>query len=204
MVPYQHSTWAWFARTATHSALRVGFWYENTAQQSTAQHSTRHSTRHSTAHSTAHRSNGRSDHGAASHHQRLRGLWLVYVCCCFYPLLLRLLAIVDRIQKHHRTRIYCDDHTIMFVFRCPLTSSRVAQSLDLHYFSRHYDVHQLRICTVQYQRISVLIRYAHHMRDSTITGEGHITISACAIHLPLTKIKIQRPPGRSCEMFTST
>lgn len=67
---------------APHSALRVGFWYENTPQHTAAQHG------------TAHRST--VDRITVPHHQRLRGLLLVYVCCCLCPLRLRLLATVDR------------------------------------------------------------------------------------------------------------
>lgn len=122
--------------------LRVGLWHEDTAQHQR---------------SMADRITARR-----TQHQRLRA------ACCSYmyaavSVRFCFASWQELTENHHRTRIYCDDHIRI---GCSLTSPR-GSSLDLHYFSRHCDVHQLRICTVSTHQ-NVL------MRDGTliICGTG--------------------------------
>lgn len=70
-VPCLRCTWAWFARASCWLVAR--------------------------RHRAAPAQYGRSDHGAPhAAPATTRGLLLVYVCCCLCPLLLRLLARIDR------------------------------------------------------------------------------------------------------------
>jgi hypothetical protein len=59
-----------------------------------------------------------------------------------------------------------------------------------YFICRHRDVH-LATHLAPYRRINVLIRYGTLIICGTVQSPGpdSITISACAIHLPLTKVK---------------
>lgn len=142
-VPCLRCTWAWFARALCWLAAR--------------------------RHRAAPAQHGRSDHGAPhAAPATTRGLLLVYVVYAAVSVRFCFASWQELRENRHRTRIYCDDHTRI---GCSLTSSR-GSSLDLHYFSRHCDVHQLRICTVSTHQ-NVL------MRDGTLIICGTRYVCMC-------------------------